>query len=822
LKRTDEPTFDIETSSADESDAWLAAQGNPDGVDQIGSKLTGFSWTFGPNMQYTFYVSVDHANTDNIRMSQAREFIESAFGKPIVIQNTMFELGVLGMAHDEGGMAWRDLWEHYGARGFIPNVLDTKFEASYVDENNRLGLKERSLSTLGYQQVSYDEVTQLEGWEDEMLPGGREMNRETFPPEETNKAWLRKRYKMNELPAQHVLAYGADDTICTSALHNYYKLVMQLEHTWQVYLDVEIDAAYQHVKNFLDGMTFSLEKCKELEDIDEITYNAAWAVVRAYLMKHGWAGTVPPIYTSDLTLAQIKEAYRIVTGAADMGEDDEDESEPEDAEEDVAASYYAEPEQPVVKDPFLSTRVRTPSKLVVLLRELGHETFAGMVQACLDGEAEKFTAWVRESFTGEPLFKAGNKQMTKLLYEVMGLPIRVRGKVTKKMQAKGITEGNPKGDVLALEYALRDSDDEQHAVIDGLKLMQMVKTRRSLYYSKYPYFIHWLTGKIHPGHNQCQTNTRRASEMKPNKQQLPKHPKITGQPSRFRETIVPHKPNAVIVSMDFMSQELRVIADYSKDANMVACFVGNDKKDMHALTGASILQWREKQADWSYKIFTEVLDDENHPMYKKVKEHRNLGKKTNFTTEFGAMAPKLAMTMLVTEAEAQVFIDAKEKAFPGVRVWKNTVIAEAKSVGYVRTMLGAMRHLAPAFTSLDSWIKSKAERQAVNFKVQSSSAEMTKLAEGRMWVEGLFFDFDAVCYGPFHDEVVASVVVDDRFLDFLQRMHGCMVQPYAGMGIPVESSVSFGASFGDQNEVGDRPTAEVVIPVLEKLYGKAG
>ena len=45
-------------------------------------------------------------------------------------------------------------------------------------------------------------------------------------------------------------------------------------------------------------------------------------------------------------------------------------------------------------------------------------------------------------------------------------------------------------------------------------------------------------------------------------QQMPKHQKIEGQPARFREVMVPHKKNAVIVSMDFAAQELRVIADY--------------------------------------------------------------------------------------------------------------------------------------------------------------------------------------------------------------------------------------------------------------------
>lgn len=823
LDETHEPTFDIETSTPDESDEWLASRPKGKGldkVDQLGSILTGFSITFGANNEYTMYVSVDHADTDNVPMSRARAVLELLIhsGKKIVIQNNFFELSVLAMQKDEDGTPWIELWKDLGARGFMPNTLDTKYEASYVNENVSNGLKFRSKFHLGYEQTSYAATTQLEGWEKTLPAGGRVLHREQ---REGNMGdwWVTRAYKMRELTGEHVTAYGCDDTICTAALHNLFKLIMQIEHTYNVYLETEIDASYQHAKNFIDGIPFSLEKMRELEQIDDVTWDRSWAVLRDFLMKNGWDGTVPPVYT-EVTPAAIKEAFKIVMGYTKGGVEIEAGFGLEE-DEDIAEASGAEGEEAESSDAFLSSRVRTPAKLVALLKDQGHEVFAGMVEQWIAGDHVKFTAWVCEHFTGEPIFKIGTKQMCKLLYEVMALPVRVRNKPTEIMRSKGIKEGNAKADNLALEYALREASDEHKQVIEAIKLMTMVKTRRSLYYVNYPHFVHWKTGRIHPSHNQCQTNTRRASESDPNKTQLPKHAKITGQPARFRETIVPHKPSAVIVSMDFVAQELRVIADYSRDENMVACYVGDNKKDMHALTGASVLQWREKQVDWSYPAFVEILDNDAHLMYKKVKEHRNLGKKINFTTEFGAMAPKLAMTMLVTEAEAQIFIDAKEKNFPGVRVWKDETIAESKRLGFVTTMSGARRHLRDVYMGDDHWLKSKAERQSVNFKVQGSSAEMTKRAEGRMWQEGIFFDFDAVCLGPIHDEIVASVVVDDRFLEFLKRMHWCMVQPYGNMWIPIESSISFGKNFGDQIEVGDQPIAAAVSEGLKKLYDQA-
>ena len=812
-----EVALDIETSSADESDSWLAGQGKADGVDVFGSTLSGLSLTFGKNNQFSLYFSIDHEDTLNCKSEDLRKFI-ATINKPLVIQNVSFELAVL---FNEWGAQQLD----NGFHGFLPNVLDTKFEASYINENISAGLKGRSLLHLGYTQQSYDQTTKLTGVPSELPKGGMllsqteakvkqsehptgrktletytddmgcehaievdvmklidDMDPETGLPVIEVPAMETRRYKMNELSAEHVLGYGCDDTICTIALHNFYKLTMQLEHSYNVYLDVEIDAAYLHAKSFIDGVDISVEKLNELSAADDITYDTAWATVRAYLIDQGWEGTVPPVYTWTITPAQVKEAYLTVFGKP------------------------------------LDTMMRTLSKIVTFIRNLEDGTvFADLLERLIKGEPDEFNKYVLGFYKCEPQFNDGStKQMQDLMYNVMGLPIRVRNKATDTMRAAGIREGSAKVDALAIAYALQECTPEQKEVLEALNLMGMVGTRRSLYYTKYPYFQHWKDGKVRSQHNQSSTNTRRASESSPNKQQLPKHAKIEGQAAKFREVIVPHRPDAVIVSMDFMAQELRVIADYSRDPNMVACFVGDNKKDMHALTGLGIAVRQQKDYGWSYEVFVEALEDKSHQEFKFVKNCRVLGKKTNFVSEYGSMAAKLAQTLMVSEEEAQAYLDAKESAFPVVSEWKSTVIAEAKKLGTVRTMLGAVRHLREALVEGDSWTKSKAERQAVNFKVQSSSAEMTKLAEGRMWKSNLGFRFDAKYLGPVHDECVWSVKISD-LIEFIKAMHTCMVAQYADMFIPVMSSISFGKDFYNQIEIGDEPTPEAVIAGLAKL-----
>jgi DNA polymerase I-like protein with 3'-5' exonuclease and polymerase domains len=853
-----EVSLDIETSTPDESDEWLAALGDPDGVDVFGSMLTGLALTFGPNNQYSLYFPVDHADTDNVDSELLRQFIASIPQEiALIIQNVSFELTVL---FNEWGARQMD----NGYHGFLPNVRDTKFEANYVNENIPVGLKERSHGTLGYRQQTYKETCEITAPVDQLFKGGR-LVREDYQyrtvgtgkfepltdeevaagivPMEITKPELvevesgeigedgkpvmvpvvatqTRRYKMNELPATHVVGYGVDDTICTIALHNYYKLFMQLEHSYRVYLEVELDAAYQHAKNFIDGTEISVARCKELEREDDITYEKAWGVVRQYLIEQGWAGTSPPVYTVDITPAQIKEAYTIVTGEV------------------------------------LDTMMRTPSKIVTFIRtETEHLQFAEMLDRLVQMQpvstalqeslkaagfevrppdfqmseqqltdnarvcaAEKeFTTYVRRHFKGEPQFNKGSPiQMQRLMYEVMGLPVKVRNMPTEAMKKAGIREGSPKTDLLAVAYGLQDCTPEQKPVLEALKLMGMVTTRRSLYYSKYPYFTHWKDGRVRSQHNQCSTVTRRASESKPNKQQLPKHQKIEGQEAKFREVIVPHRPGAVIVSMDFDSQEMVLIAFQSQDPNALSCFQGEKRKSPHTITGLGIIR-EEEGLDWTYEDFEAALASGDKVLAKHVKDIRNLGKKVNFTAEYGAMAEKVAATLMIPVERAQLFLDAREAMYPVAQQWKEDIKAEVKENGVVRTLGGGVRHLSDQLLNGTNFEKSKAERQAVNFKVQGPAGEQTKLAEGRMWRDNLSYDFDAVCYGPIHDEVVWSVMIDD-LPAFLPRCHAAMTAPFATMDLEVVSTISFGPNFYRQTEIGAYPTPDAIRDGLLEMH----
>jgi DNA polymerase I-like protein with 3'-5' exonuclease and polymerase domains/5'-3' exonuclease len=732
--------LDIETSTPDESTAWLEAQGKDDSaaVDVIGSELTGMSLTFGANYQHTVYIPIDHKDTDNVDKDKVRDFIGalSVQGVEFIIQNYSFEGTVL---FNEWGEHWKD----NGFAGLLPNALDTKLEASYVNENEALGLKKLSKMYFNYDQVEYKAVTTIDGVS----------------------------YKMRELTGKHVKSYGCDDTICTASLHNFFKLFMQLEHTWKVYLDVEIDAMYLHTQSFIHGVKCDVAKSKELEAIDAATAVEAWKVLEAYLLTKNWDGTIPPVYTAESLPAQLKEAFQIVTGSE------------------------------------LVTSVRMLPKLAAAMSEQGSQIMADFV---LNADWVGLTNYVRSKWTAKPVLNVGSpKQLQGLLYETMGLPVRMYNKATVVMRKAGMSVGSPKTDELAMAYARAvDATPEVLPVLEALRLIKMVNTRQGLYYATYPYLIHYSTGRIHPSHNACSTTTRRGSSSNPNIQQLPKNQRVEGQPVRFREVIVPHKKNAVIVSMDFVSQEILLLAEWSKDPVLREVFVGEPPKDMHSLTAVGIYNRKESQ-ELTYEEFKMLIDDQSHSLHKKAKKYRALAKTINFSGQYRVSAKKMSTVLMVSEDEAQMSIDAKAVAFPVSEEWAIEEMDAIHATGVVKTMLGGVRHLQGEITSRDRSVVGKAERQVLSYRIQGSAAEMTKLAEGRMWRAKLEQRFDCEIIGPVHDEIVASCVVEDLY-KFLPIMHDCMVANYANMELPIRSSISFGRSFGEQIEVGSEPTREAI------------
>jgi hypothetical protein len=93
------------------------------------------------------------------------------------------------------------------------------------------------------------------------------------------------------------------------------------------------------------------------------------------------------------------------------------------------------------------------------LKRWRHEDAPLLAQIIESGDVAQINDWMAKRFVAAPDFNTGSfVQIGKLMYEVMGLPIRLRNKATDAMRAKGIREGNPQTDDDAINMAIKMGD----------------------------------------------------------------------------------------------------------------------------------------------------------------------------------------------------------------------------------------------------------------------------------------------------------------------------------------------------------------------------
>lgn len=216
-----------------------------------------------------------------------------------------------------------------------------------------------------------------------------------------------------------------------------------------------------------------------------------------------------------------------------------------------------------------------------------------------------------------------------------------------------------------------------------------------------------IKGRIHASFNQHRTDTGRLSGSDPNLQQIPRGP-------IFREAFAPTPGNVMIVA-DFDQIELRCIAYLARDPEMMSVFIRGD--DIHREAAAGV-----------FGVPAEQVTD----------EQRTAGKGYNFLIAYGGTAMRLAAETGRTLEECEEQLNAYFRRFSRIPPWKVEVIEEAVKSGSRQNPwkfppkvsippFGRVRRI-PDLYSDNKWDLLRAQRQAVNAKVQGFASYINKLA----------------------------------------------------------------------------------------------
>ena len=223
----------------------------------------------------------------------------------------------------------------------------------------------------------------------------------------------------------------------------------------------------------------------------------------------------------------------------------------------------------------------------------------------------------------------------------------------------------------------------------------------STYIDALPQMISSYDKLIHTDYAQAVTATGRLSSNKPNLQNIPIR---TPLGRKTRSAFVSRTKGNFILAADYSQIELRIIASFSEDKEMINAF--NNNKDIHSITAS--------------KVFGISLDDVTQDMRRRAKE-------VNFGIIYGISPFGLSQNLDIPRGEAKEIIDAYFDEFKNVKLYMDRSIEEAKSKKQVKTLLGRRRFLRD-IDSRNYTLRGFAERNAINSPIQGTAADIIKLA----------------------------------------------------------------------------------------------
>lgn len=313
-------------------------------------------------------------------------------------------------------------------------------------------------------------------------------------------------------------------------------------------------------------------------------------------------------------------------------------------------------------------------------------------------------------------------RLREVLFETLDLP-----------QKKQTKKGEPSTDVEVLTDL-----SKFHVVPEKVLEHRTLSKLKSTYIDSLPKLINPDTGRIHTSFNPVGSSTGRLSSSDPNLQNIPVK---SAQGRRIREAFVPEE-GYTLLSADYSQIELRLLAHFSEDDNLVEAFL-NDS-DIHNRTAAEIFG---------------VTQDIVSP------DMRRLAKNINFGIIYGISAFGLAKQLGTSVAISKSYIDEYFKRYGKVQQYIEKSILDAQTKGYAETILGRRRPI-PELQSNNRALRGFGERTAMNTPIQGSAADIINIAMIR--INENMVDYKSSLILQVHDELLFEVKKDE--LEKLSKM----------------------------------------------------
>jgi DNA polymerase-1 len=312
----------------------------------------------------------------------------------------------------------------------------------------------------------------------------------------------------------------------------------------------------------------------------------------------------------------------------------------------------------------------------------------------------------------------------------------------------------------------------QHPVIEWVLEYRELEKLRSTYVDSLPQQINPETGRVHTSFNQTGTVTGRIASSDPNLQNIPTRTEIG---RRVRNGFIAQE-GWQLLAVDYSQIELRIVAHMAEDEAMLDAFRAG--QDIHATTAAAV-----------HGIELEEV----------TTEMRRHAKAINFGLIYGMSAYGLTNATDLTLAEAENFIEAYFKKFPGVKSFLDDIREQAAQQGYVETLLGRRRYFPNLERGASYNVRQREEREAINAPIQGTAADIIKLAMLKLPEALHEAGLKARMLLQVHDELIFEVP-DNELSPTVELVRQVMEKAYA-LKIPLSTEAKAGKSWGDMEKL---------------------
>jgi DNA polymerase-1 len=171
---------------------------------------------------------------------------------------------------------------------------------------------------------------------------------------------------------------------------------------------------------------------------------------------------------------------------------------------------------------------------------------------------------------------------------------------------------------------------------------------------------------------------------------------------------------------------------------------------------------------------------------------------TVFGVIYGISAFGLAARTDLSRSEAQQLIDALFARFPGLRGYIDSTLDEGRTQGYVHSLFGRRRYMPELKASGPR--RQAAEREAINAPIQSTAADIMKIAMIRVDDELRRRKLATRMLLQVHDELIFEVPhaeVEQVTRLVCEQMEGA----YPDLRVPLKVDVEMGANWEEMQDV---------------------